>query len=220
MSSKVYRRTEDGSTTYLSQAEGDAEINRLRAAYARGEIRELFAGARGATYTNADGLRIHLHLEDAPERTPERVYERTENGVTTFVSLKDGGAEVDRAQMGPRRDIREMSSSRGQHAITYRDGRKVTLVMVDRPEAVPTGTVEAERPSTSFRIVTAKGKRYMVSKVIPARPRTPGATSWIPYASVSYWSERNGERFGATRSAAENSKPGTVGALIWAQVAR
>ncbi|MFJ3834466.1 hypothetical protein ACIPY6_02995 [Streptomyces sp. NPDC090054] len=148
-----------------------------------------------------------------------KVYERTEDGATTIVSLKDGGAEADRAQMGPRRDIREMSSSRGRHSITYRDGRKVTLVMVDRPEAAPTGTVQADRPSTNFRIVTAKGKRYVVSKVIPARPRTPGAKTWIPYASVSYWSERNGERFGATRSAAENSKPGTTGAAIWAQVA-
>ncbi|MFD8886413.1 hypothetical protein ACFV0H_28415 [Streptomyces erythrochromogenes] len=63
---KHFRRRENGETTYLTLAEGMAEIARLREAYARGDIRELFAGTRGATYTNNEGLRIHLHLEDAP----------------------------------------------------------------------------------------------------------------------------------------------------------
>ena len=96
--SKVYRRTENGETTYLPLAEGKAEIERLREAYTRGEILELFAGSRGATYTNSDGLRIHLHLENAPKSEPtadagdelsaatitpggaaSKVYERTED---------------------------------------------------------------------------------------------------------------------------------------------
>lgn len=67
---KRYRRTENGTTTYLTPAEGEAEIARLREEYARGKIPELFAGTTGATYTNRDGLRIHLYLEEAPEPVP------------------------------------------------------------------------------------------------------------------------------------------------------
>jgi hypothetical protein len=161
---------------------------------------------------------VALALEEGTDTM--KVYKRTENGVTTFVSLKDGAAEADRAQMGPRRDIREMSSSRGRHSIVYRDGRKVTLVMVDRQEDATPRTIETGHTAPRFHIVTVKGKRYAVSEIIPARPWTPGAKTWIPYASVSYWSERNGERFGATRTASEVSKPSTVGRAIWDAVNR
>ncbi|MEV3895346.1 hypothetical protein [Streptomyces anulatus] len=65
---KRYRRTENGTTTYLTVAEGEAQIEELREAHAKGDIPELFAGSTGATYTNSDGLRIHLLLED--EETP------------------------------------------------------------------------------------------------------------------------------------------------------
>ncbi|MCY0957700.1 hypothetical protein [Streptomyces sp. H27-H5] len=66
---KRYRRTENGTTTYLTQAEGEAEIEQLREAYKRGEIRELFSGSAGTTHTTLTGLRIHMDLEDAPEPT-------------------------------------------------------------------------------------------------------------------------------------------------------
>ncbi|MCX5207682.1 hypothetical protein OG897_40585 [Streptomyces sp. NBC_00237] len=66
-SSMVYRRTENGETTYLSRAQGEAEISRLREAYGRNEIPELFAGPTGATYTDRKGLRIHLLLTNAPQ---------------------------------------------------------------------------------------------------------------------------------------------------------
>ncbi|MFZ3476069.1 hypothetical protein ACODT4_44570 [Streptomyces sp. 2.9] len=63
---KVFKRTENGESTLLSLKEGQAEIGRLREAYALGEISELFASGTGAIYTNADGLRIRLFLTDAP----------------------------------------------------------------------------------------------------------------------------------------------------------
>jgi len=69
------------------------------------------------------------------EEDAVKVYERTENGTTTHVSIKDAMAEVNEAMMGPRRNIREMSSGRTGHWITYRDGRKVTLILVDAPES-------------------------------------------------------------------------------------
>ena len=48
-------------------------------------------------------------------------------------------AEVNRAMMDGKRQVREMSSMRGRHAIEYKDGRKVLLVEVTEdaaPEAV------------------------------------------------------------------------------------
>lgn len=137
-----------------------------------------------------------------------RMYERTENGVTTHVSIREAMAEVNHAMMEGKRDVRQMSSGRTAHWINYRDGREVRMTLVDAPAL-------AETDSKGRRIVTVKGKRYIVSHVTPARPRTPGAVSWVPEAYVSYWSERNGKTFGATRFASASSKPGTVGRAIW-----
>lgn len=135
-------------------------------------------------------------------------YQRTEDGMVTIISVKDAMAEVNHAMMAGKNKVREMSSGRGQHTITYKNGRSVRLVEIDHEET-------AEKDSKGRRIITAKGKRYIVGTVTPARPRTPGAKSWVPEAYVSYWAERNGETFGATRSASESSKPGTVGRAIW-----
>ncbi|MEV5982884.1 hypothetical protein [Streptomyces sp. NPDC052114] len=92
---------------------------------------------------------------------------------------------------------------------------------VSAAEAEAEGESE-ERPTTwtgeATRIVTVKGKRYVVGTVVPPRPRAEGATSWTPRAYVRYWAERNGETFGPTRSADGDAKPGTVGRAIWEAV--
>lgn len=63
-----------------------------------------------------------------------KVYERTENGTVTHVSVREGLDEINHAQMGGRREVRTMSSiSRTDFAIEYKDGRKVRLVRVDAP---------------------------------------------------------------------------------------
>lgn len=67
-----------------------------------------------------------------------KIYERTENGKTTTVSVKDALTEVNRAMMGGRRQVREMSSGHTRHDIQYKDGRRVTLVLVDQPAEEPT----------------------------------------------------------------------------------
>jgi len=139
-----------------------------------------------------------------------KVYNRTENGTTVQVSVKDAMAEVNAAMMGPRRNIREMSSVQGSHTIVYRDRRRVRLDEVDAPErTMRTGAY------TTRKKVTVKGKSYIVTAVTPARPRTPEAVSWIPEAYVSYWAERNGTAFGPTRSGKASMRPGTVGRAIW-----
>jgi hypothetical protein len=136
-----------------------------------------------------------------------RMYQRTENDVVSTVSIREALAEVNHAMMGGKSGVREMSSGRGQHSIEYKDGRSVRLVLVDAPAE--------ETDANGRRIVTVKGRRYIVGTVTPARPRTPGAKSWTPEAFVSYWSERNGETFGATRFARGSQRPGTVGRAVW-----
>lgn len=138
----------------------------------------------------------------------ETIYSRTENDRTTTVSVAEALAEVNTAMMEGKREVREMSSQRGRHLIEYKDGRRVLLVETTEEPAT-------ETDSQGRRIITVKGKRYVVSCVTPARPKTPGAKSWVPVAYVSYWSERNGETFGATRFASASRKPGTVGRAVW-----
>ncbi|WNI28605.1 hypothetical protein [Streptomyces sp. ITFR-6] len=63
-----------------------------------------------------------------------KVYERTENGSTSQVSVKEGLAEINNAMMAGKREVRTMSSiTRTDYAIEYKDGRSVRLVQVDAP---------------------------------------------------------------------------------------
>lgn len=63
-----------------------------------------------------------------------KVYERTEDGTVTRVSIQEGLAEVNHAMMEGKRQVKTMSSQYGRHDITYKDGRHVLLVQVDEPE--------------------------------------------------------------------------------------
>jgi len=136
-----------------------------------------------------------------------KVFRRTEDGRVTYVSLKEGSAEMSRAQMDEKREVREMFSGSTGARITYRDGRVVLFLKVDAPEEKPA--------SKTPRIVTVKGRNYVVSNIIPARPRTPESEAY-----VDYWSARDGKRFGPVRSAKASDRPGTVGRAIWEEVAK
>lgn len=160
-----------------------------------------------------------------------KVYERTENGVTSIVSRREGLAEINRAMLEGARDVRTMSGiNRTDYVIGYKDGRSVRLILVGEgtPAMANEGpAVEDERtaliqrradgPDLMGRVVTVKGKDYVVAKIISAdRPIHAGAPKgWKPKAYVSYWSERGGVRFGATRTAGPDAKPGTVARAIW-----
>jgi hypothetical protein len=138
-----------------------------------------------------------------------KVYERTENGTTKIVSRTVGLGEINHAMMEGKREVREMSSlTRTDYAIQYKDGRSVKLILVDEPAP--------EADSEGRKIVTVKGKRYVAGTIVPVRPRTPGARSWIPEAYVSYWSGGAlGLPAGPTRTAKASMKPGTVGRAVW-----
>lgn len=144
---------------------------------------------------------------------------RTVNGgtpelITTRAALDEINAGVmDRAV---KRTIRSMSAARSSANIEYRDGRKVVIRPATAEEIAAYAEARQKTTANGRRIVTVKGKRYIVSAVIPGRPKTPGAKSWVPEAYVTYWAERSGTIFGPTRHATASSKPGTVGAGIWA----
>jgi hypothetical protein len=137
-----------------------------------------------------------------------KVYQRTENGTATIVSVRDAMDEVNHAMMDGKHEVRTMSSGRGQHSLEYKDGRSVRLTETDAPAPV-------ETDGEGRKIVTVKGKRYIVGAIIPARPKVEGVPTWVPEAYANYWTERNGEIFGATRSTSGSRKPGTVGRAIW-----
>lgn len=141
-----------------------------------------------------------------------KVYERTENGTVTYVSIREAMAEVNDAMMGRlsrERRVRRMSSGRTQHHIEYADNRVVRMVLVDEPAKVETN-------SKGYRTVTVKGKCYVVSDIVPARPKTEGAIIWVPEAYISYWSGGPlGLPSGPTRMAKASMRPGTVGRAIW-----
>lgn len=81
-----------------------------------------------------------------------KVYERTENGTMTRVSVRDALDEVNHAMMGGKRDVRRMSSSHGNHSIDYRDGRSVRLVEVEAlAEDVKEWAGTASRPFNLHR---------------------------------------------------------------------
>ena len=75
-----------------------------------------------------------------------KVYDRTENGTTTQVSVREGLDEINAAMISPRKNgVREMSSiTRTDYAITYRDGRDVRLVRAEAPEPAEETVTETD----------------------------------------------------------------------------
>lgn len=78
----------------------------------------------------------------------DKAYERTEDGVTTTVTVREALAEVNHAMMDGKDEVEEMSSGRGRHHIEYKDGRTVRLVEIDAP---------AEQPAPEPQWRTLKG---------------------------------------------------------------
>lgn len=139
-----------------------------------------------------------------------QVYERTENGTVTHVSVREGLDEINHAMMEGKREVRTMSSiSRTDYSIEYKDGRSVRLVRVDAPAEKPEQGPKVWTGEAT-QIITVRGKRYVVGTVRAGTSR----------AYVHYWSERNGEAFGPTRDTGSDAKPGTVGRAIWDAVSQ
>lgn len=129
-------------------------------------------------------------------------YRTDENGIVQKVDNKIALTEISAAQMSRGLGVDEMTYSNGKATITYSDGRVITIRRIRKTE----GTV-----------VTVGTKNYAVSDVRVAGNR---GTWRVTDDHVDYWSIKNGQPFGATRTAGVFSKPGTVGAQIWAEVSK
>lgn len=153
-----------------------------------------------------------MNVNEVQADSRGKIYIRTVDGADSYVTVKEALIEVNDAMMGRiarERSVRTMSSGKGHHAITYRDGRRVVLKEIDAPQPVVEGPDVWTGEKT--RILTAKGKRYVVGTVVPAGVR---GKYQVP-AYVHYWSERHGKTFGPIRSTNADAKPGTVGRAIW-----
>lgn len=69
MATKMFKRTENGVTQWMSIREGLKEINHAMME-GKSEVREMFAGSRGARITYKDGRRVMFMKLDAPVETP------------------------------------------------------------------------------------------------------------------------------------------------------
>lgn len=157
---------------------------------------------------------------------------RTENGTPTLITTRAALDEIEAVMAGDDDDT-EMYGSGSTYAITYPDGRKVDLrpatpaeldtIARESADSAPTPVApEVTAHGRPAHIVTVNGKRYVVeSDVSPAKTYTlSNGTERIWPGGVDYWTERNGKCFGPVRVALGNSRPGTVGAAIWAAANR
>lgn len=98
-----------------------------------------------------------------------KVYQRTENGVTTTVSQKTGMDEINHAQMGGRPAVKEMSSiTRTDYAITYKDGRDVRLVLTEVTEDTVL-TAQNEGEAILLRAERQEERRAIAAQVLASR---------------------------------------------------
>jgi hypothetical protein len=105
----------------------------------------------------------------ADEEDNVKVYQRTENGVTTTVTQKTGMDEINHAMMGGRRAVKKMSSiTWTDYAITYKDGRDVRLVLTEvTKDVVLTPATEAE--AVALRAERQAERRAIASQVLASR---------------------------------------------------
>lgn len=111
-----------------------------------------------------------------------------------------------------RRGLVEYRTDRSHRAWYFTETAiRIGFILAEPELASVLGPAPVERTPDGLRIVTVKGKRYVVSAL---------RTSRTAPDHIEYWSERNGRPFGPTRNAAADNRPGTVAADIWAAVNR
>lgn len=226
MTAKVYERTENGTTKVVSKSAGMAEINHAQMA-GRREVRTMSSITRtDFVIEYKDGRQVRLVLVDAPEQTSPRFAFRD------LVMTDQGLGKVAAVISIPRRNGTRITT----YDIELNKGGEICLHESDvRPFEPETKSPEqpadertaliqrqSNGPDLMGRVVTVKGKDYVVDQIIPADRPVPAYApkGWEPTAYVDYWSERDGARFGSTRTAGPGSKPGTVGRAIWDAVNR
>lgn len=213
-------RTENGHATLITTRAALDEINAgmLDKAVKR-TIRQMSAARSSANIEYRDGRKVDIRPatpEEIAEHTAQATSEKTPpSRVPAFTIADKTGVTTDDVINA----AIELAAEWGNGAVW----RSVVTSDADlSPEAAEElakrlAPVAPERTADGRRIVTVKGKRYIVDNhVSQDRTVVHGGVERTWPGGVYYWNERNGETFGATRTAFSDSKPGTVGAAIWA----
>jgi hypothetical protein len=230
-------RTENGTPTLITARAALDEIETVMAA--DDDDTEMYGSGSTYNITYPDGRQVNIR-----PATPEQVAELTTvgephiriagDGPAQAITFLDAITEINAALGGSLRNAVHDVEVRGTNAtIPYIDGVTVNirpatpaeLDTIARESADSTPTPVAPEVTAHGRpahIVTVNGKRYVVdSDVSPAKTYTlSNGTERTWPGGVDYWTERNGKCFGPVRVALGNSRPGTVGAAIWAAANR
>lgn len=202
-------RTENGTTTLITTRAALDEINAgMMDKAIKRTIRQMSASGSSANIEYRDG-----RLVDIRPATPEELAAQDVD-VSARELADEIGVSYDDV-MDAASDLASEWLTRGHRAVFRSAVGNSATISTEAADEIRK-RVKPETTPDGRRIVTVKGKRYIVSDIYPARARTPDAKWWRPRAYVAYWTERNGTDFGPTRSANADNKPGTVGADIWA----
>jgi hypothetical protein len=205
-------RTENGTPTLITTRAALDEIETVMAA--DDDDTEMYGSGSTYNITYPDGRQVNIRPATPDEIAGPDVSARelaAEIGAT-FDDVLDAAA-----------DLASEWLDRGHRAVfrtTVGNDATISTAAANelRNRVKPQTTVHG-RPA---HIVTVNGKRYVVdSDVSPAKTYTlSNGTERTWPGGVDYWTERNGKCFGPVRVALGNSRPGTVGAAIWAAANR
>lgn len=216
-------RTENGHATLITTRAALDEINAgmLDKAVKR-TIRQMSAARSSANIEYRDGRKVIIRPATPEEIAAALVVDTAEH----VIELSEDGGDTWRQAAGHAyQDRAEADAAAVRLAADKRNRRMIFRVVEVRLTVTAAGKTAATRkpaaPETTAdgrRIVTVNGKRYVVSNHVSQPKSTTMANGSVNNwpGGVDYWSERNGTDFGPTRVALANSKPGTVGAAIWA----
>lgn len=210
-------RTENGTPALITARAALDEINAGMMGPTKKLVRQMSAVRDSANIEYRDGRKVDIRPATPEELdgmllvdTVEHVIDHTEDGGATWHQTP-GHTYRDKADAEAA--LLRLAADKRNRGMNFR-GASVHLTVTASGKATATRTetrsAPVERTANGLRIVNANGKRYVVSAI--------RRSAYAP-DRVEYWSERNGRRFGATRNAAADDRPGTVAAAIWASVA-
>lgn len=225
MTADHVRIVNNGTPDLITTRQAIDEIESAMTGATRKDVRQMSASRSGANIEYRDGRKVDIRPATPEEIATTLVVDTVEHVIELS---EDGGEKWRQAAGHAYQDKAEADAAASRLAADKRNKRVIFRVAEMRLTVTAAGEIAAtrkpdapEQTADGLRIVTVKGKRYIVSKRISqSQTSVIGGVERTWPGGVNYWSERNGKEFGATRVALSDSKPGTVGAVIWAAVNR
>jgi hypothetical protein len=220
MTTTHHVRTENGTPTLITTRAALDEINAgMMDKTVKRTIRQMSAARGEADIEYRDGRKVSIR-----RATPEQIAQHTAPKRPADVSARALAEEIGVSYD----DVHDAASDLASEWFPEHGHRAVFRTIPGNDFGLSAAAddeirkrVKPETDAHGRRIISVKGKRYIVAnRISPAKvtEHSNGTTHRWP-GGVDYWSERNGDTFGPVCTALGNSKPGTVGAAIWATVA-